>query len=119
MTEQFKLGVQPPIRESGALEGTPGITIEGLNGSVTIDHGVICALRHIHMTPDDALYFGLKNQDVVRVRVQSARDILFGDVLVRVSPDYKLAMHLDTDEGNAADIPTGTMGYIDGIESRR
>ena len=119
MTEQFRLGVQPPIRESGALEGTPGITIQGTKGLVTIDHGVICALRHIHMSPDDALRFGLRNKDVVRVRVQSDRDLLFGDVLVRVSPDYKLAMHLDTDEGNAADIPTGAIGYIDGIESRR
>ncbi len=119
MTEQFKLGVQPPIRESGALEGTPGITMEGPSGSITLSHGVICALRHIHMMPEDALHFGLRNKDVVRVRVESDRDLLFGDVLVRVSPDYKLAMHLDTDEGNAANIPTGALGYIDGIESRR
>jgi acetate kinase len=119
MTEQFKLGIQPPIRESGSLEGTPGITLETAATSITIDHGVICALRHIHMTPEDALHFGLKNKDIVRVRVESDRDILFGDVIVRVSPNYKLAMHLDTDEGNAANIPAGTMGYIDGIESRQ
>lgn len=119
MTEQFKLGIQPPIRESGSLEGTPGITLEAGDNSVSIDHGVICALRHIHMTPEDALHFGLKNKDIVRVRVESDRDILFGDVIVRVSPNYKLAMHLDTDEGNAANIPAGTMGYIDGIESRQ
>ena len=119
MTEQFKLGIQPPIRESGSLEGTPGITLEGAEGAVTIDHGVICALRHIHMTPEDALHFGLKNKDIVRVRIESDRDIMFGDVIVRVNPDYKLAMHLDTDEGNAANIPAGAVGYIDGIESRQ
>ena len=119
MTEQFKLGIQPPIRESGSLEGTPGITLEAGDTSITIEQGIICALRHIHMTPEDALHFGLKNRDIVRVRVESDRDILFGDVIVRVSPNYKLAMHLDTDEGNAANIPAGTMGYIDGIESRR
>ena len=104
MTEQFKLGIQPPVRESGSLEGTPGITLEGPNGTLTIDHGVICALRHIHIPPEDALHFGLKNKDIVRVRVESDRDILFGDVIIRVSPNYKLAMHLDTDEGNAANI---------------
>lgn len=119
MTEQFKLGITPPIRESGSLEGTPGITIEAAKGAITIDKGVICALRHIHMTPDDALRMGLKDKDTVTVRAPGDRELIFGDVLIRVSPNYRLAMHLDTDEGNAGNITTGMIGYIDGIQSRR
>jgi acetate kinase len=119
MTEQFKLGIHPPIRESGDIDGTPGITLEGAAGSVTVDKGVICALRHIHMTPEDALRFGLKDKSKVLVRVPSgARELIFGDVVVRVNPTFKLAMHLDTDEGNAANITTGMNGFIDGIQTQ-
>ncbi len=119
MTEQFKLGIHPPVRESGDLEDSPGITIEGPHGSVTTDKGVICALRHIHMSPEDALRFGLRDKYKVRVRVEeSDRELVFGDVLVRVHPTYRLAMHLDTDEANAANITSGMTGYIDSIHSR-
>jgi acetate kinase len=118
MTEQFKLGIHPPIRESGDIDGTPGITLEGPNGKVTLDKGVIFALRHIHMSPEDAMRFGLKDRNKVQVRVKGgARKLIFGDVLVRVHPSFKLAMHLDTDEGNAANITTGMTGYIDGIHA--
>jgi acetate kinase len=119
MTEQFKLGIHPPIRESGYLEGTPGVTLEGSKSVVTIDRGVICALRHIHMTPEDALRMGLKDKDVVTVRLEGDRELTFGDVLVRVNPNYRLAMHLDTDEGNAANIAIGARGYVTSIQSRR
>jgi acetate kinase len=112
MTEQFKLGIQPPIRESGDLKATPGVTIEGTRGSVVLDHGVICALRHIHMSPEDALRFGLKDKGMVRVRVHGGRELTFGDVLVRVDPNFRLAMHIDTDEANAAGIGTGMAGMI-------
>lgn len=118
MTEQYKLGIQPPLRESGDLEGTPGVTIEGQAGTITVDKGIICALRHIHMSTEDALRYGLKHKDVVRVRISGDRELIFGDVLVRVSPKYKLAMHIDTDEANAANIKTGMQGFIDGIQSR-
>jgi acetate kinase len=118
MTEQFKLGIDPPIRESGDLEHSPGITLEGPYGSVTTKKGVICALRHIHMAPEDALRFGLRDKYKVRVSVESDRELVFGDVLIRVHPNYKLAMHIDTDEANAANITTGMIGYIDGIQSR-
>ncbi|HSO86592.1 MAG TPA: acetate/propionate family kinase [Draconibacterium sp.] len=117
MTEQFKLGIHPPIRESGDLEGTPGCILEGPNGSVKIEKGIICALRHIHMTPEDALRYGLKDKAVVRVRVKGNRELIFGDVLVRVNPNYKLAMHIDTDEANAANLKTGDLVYIDRIQS--
>ncbi|KAI5915823.1 acetate/propionate family kinase [Thauera sp. 2A1] len=118
MTEQFKVGIQPPIRESGDLANTPGITLEGPAGSTTIERGVICAQRHIHMTPEDALRLHVRDKYVVRVRVEGDRELIFGDVVVRVSPSYRLAMHLDTDEGNAANIRTGMVGYIDAIQSR-
>ncbi len=119
LTEQFKLGVAPPIRESGNVKGSPGVTLEGTKGEVVLKEGVICALRHIHMTPEDALSLGLKDKDIVRVRVEGDRELIFGDVLVRVHPDFKLAMHIDTDEANAANIKTGVSGFIDSIQSRR
>ena len=118
MTEQFKLGIHPPIRESGDLQGTPGLTLEGPAGSVTIDQGVICAMRHIHLTPEDALRYGLRDKSTVRVRVAGDRELQFGDVRVRVDPSCRLAMHIDTDEGNAANIRTGMTGYIDGVQSQ-
>jgi acetate kinase len=112
MTEQFKLGVQPPIRESGDLRSTPGVSVEGPAGSVALDRGVICALRHVHMSPEDALSFGLRDKLVVSVRVGGDRELTFGDVLIRVHPDYRLAMHIDTDEANAANIVAGATGTI-------
>ncbi len=116
MTEQFKLGIHPPIRESGDIGGSPGCTLEGTAGSVTIEKGVICALRHIHMTPADALRYGLKDKSTVRVRVPGNRELTFGDVRIRVDASFALAMHIDTDEANAANLRTGTRGYIDGIQ---
>ena len=117
MTEQFKLGIHPPIRESGDIADTPGCTLESPTGSVQIDRGVICALRHIHMRPEDALCYGVRDKSFVRVRIEGDRELIFGDVLVRVDPSFKLTMHIDTDEGNAANVKTGAQGYIDGIQS--
>jgi len=118
MTEQFKLGIHPPIRQSGDVQGTPGCTLEGPAGSVKLERGVICAMRHIHMTPAEALRYGVRDKSVVRVRVAGDRELVFGDVLVRVDPTFRLAMHLDTDEGNAANLQTGVQGYLDGIQSQ-
>jgi acetate kinase len=118
MTEQFRLGVHPPIRESGQIKDTPGCTLEGPAGSVKLDCGVICALRHIHMTPQDALRYGVHDKSVVRVRIEGDRELVFGDVLVRVDPSYALAMHIDTDEANAANIQTGAKGYIEGLQKQ-
>ena len=118
MTEQFKLGVQPPIRQSGDLAGTPGLTLEGPYGSTQIERGVICAQRHIHMSPEDAMRFRVRDNYVVRVRVEGERELIFGDVVVRVNPAFRLAMHIDTDEGNAGNLKTGTLGYIEEIQSR-
>ncbi len=118
MTEQFKLGVQPPIRQSGDLANTPGITLEGPAGSTLLPRGVICAQRHIHMSPEDAMRFRLRDRYVVRVRIEGEREVTYGDVVVRVNPDFRLAMHIDTDEGNAGNITTGMKGFIEDIQSR-
>jgi acetate kinase len=117
MTEQYRLGVDAPVRESGDIADTPGCTLESPTGSVKVDRGVICALRHIHMTPDDALRYGVRDKSVVRVRIAGDRKLIFGDVLVRVDPNFALAMHIDTDEANAASVKTGAQGYIEGIQS--
>jgi acetate kinase len=117
-TEQFKLGIDPPIRDSGDLEGTPGVILEGDAGTVKLDKGVICAKRHIHMSPEEALLLGLRDKDVVMVKVKGVRELIYGDVLVRVHPNYRMDMHLDTDEANAAQITEGTAGYIEAIQHR-
>lgn len=118
MTEEYKLGIKAPIRASGALKGSPGIVLEGPNGTCRLTQGVICSLRHIHMSPEDALTFGLKDRDVVTVRVEGERTLVFGDVLVRVHPDFRLSMHIDTDEANAAFIQTGMEGTLLGVQNR-
>lgn len=118
MTEEFILGITAPIRASGDLEGSPGIILEGQQGSCEIAKGVILALRHIHMTPEDALSFGLRDKDIVRVRIEGKRTLTFEDVLVRVDPSYRLSMHIDTDEANAAGITTGMVGHLVTIEAR-
>ena len=104
MTDARTLGVNVPIRESGKLEGTPGLILEGPCGRVELDHGAIAAMRHIHMTPDIAEQLGLKDGDCVGVESSGLRPTLFRDVLVRVSPKYAYEMHIDTDEANAAGL---------------
>ncbi|MBN1582473.1 MAG: acetate/propionate family kinase [Anaerolineae bacterium] len=118
-TEEFQLGINAPVRMSGDLHGTPGLILQGPAGQVKLEEGVICAQRHIHMTPEDALRFGLRDHDVVRVRVEGRdRELIFGDIGVRVNPKYELEMHLDTDEANAAQLSTGAIGYLDSIQKR-
>ena len=91
-----------PVRESGDVAGSVGCIIEGPCGRVEIKEGVIAAKRHIHMTTADAEVFGVKDKDIVKVKVETARPLIFDDVVVRVSDSYALAMHIDTDESNAA-----------------
>lgn len=107
------IGVKAPIRESGDLEGSAGCKLVGPKGEVDLKDGVIIAKRHIHMTPEDAEKYCLEDKQVVSVRVDTAeRSLVFGDVVVRVSPKYALAMHIDTDESNAACCTPGLMGDI-------
>ncbi len=102
-TDARALGLKAvPVRESGDVSGTPGIKLVGPAGEIDIDEGCIIAKRHIHMTPADAEGLGVVNGEVVKVLVKSDRTTIFDDVVVRVSPSYALAMHIDTDECNAA-----------------
>lgn len=102
-TDARSIGLPIAIRESGDIEGTPGCKIIGPAGELEIDKGVIVAKRHIHMTKADAAEFGVADKDIVSVEVESpeGRSLTFGDVVVRVSDSYALAMHIDTDESNA------------------
>ena len=112
-SDEFVLGVDAPVRISGDLRNTPGITLEGPAGRTTIESGLICARRHIHMNPRDAQRFGVRDHDSVQVRIDSdGRDLVFSDVTVRVSDDYELRLHLDTDEANAAGVQQGDMAEL-------
>lgn len=112
-TDEFFLGVDAPVRASGKVENTPGIKLVGPAGSYYMQDGVICAWRHIHMTPEDAQIFGVEDKDIVDVEVMNeSRPLTFGNVLVRVSPKYKLEMHIDTDEANAAELPRYSEGVL-------
>ncbi len=107
------LGVTAPVRESGDLEGSAPCRIVGPAGEIEIDKGVIIAKRHIHMTKADAAAFGMEDKQIVSVKIDSPeRSLIFGDVVVRVSDSYALAMHIDTDESNAVLAGPGAMGEI-------
>lgn len=102
-TDARTLGLKDvPVRESGDVAGTPGLKLVGPAGELDITEGVIIAKRHIHFHPDDAAAFGVKNGQTVKVRITSGRTTIYDDVVCRVSPSYALAMHIDTDECNAA-----------------
>lgn len=107
------IGVKAPVRESGDVAGSGACKLVGPCGEVEISEGVIVAKRHIHATPEDAEKYGLVDKQVVDVKVESdGRSLVFGDVIVRVHPNYALAMHIDTDESNAAAVTPGMMGEI-------
>ena len=113
MTDSRKLGIPGIIRQSGDTKDTPGCILEGPNGQIELDHGVIVAKRHIHMTPVQAIQLNVKDNDEVFVIMESfERSLIFADVVVRVHPDFALAMHVDTDEANAfanENNPTGAL----------
>ena len=112
-SDEFTLGIDAPLRLSGDLAATPGIGVAGPAGSVQLSTGVISARRHIHMSPEDACRLGLKHSDSVSVRVDSdGRDLVFADISVRVAADFKLELHLDTDEANAAGVGNGDFGEL-------
>ena len=107
-TDARSIGLPIVIKESGDLRGTPGCKIVGPKGSLELQEGVIVAKRHIHATSEDAKKLGVKDKDIVSVKINTPeRSLIFGDVVVRVSDSYALAMHIDTDEANAARIATG------------
>lgn len=114
LTDARSIGVNAPVRESGDIAGSGSCKLVGPAGEVEISEGVIAAKRHIHATPEDAEKMGLTNGEIVKVEIPTAngRNLTFGDVVVRVSDTYALAMHIDTDEANAAGMAPNTMGTI-------
>jgi putative phosphotransacetylase len=112
LTDGFVLGINPPIRLSGDLRNTPGIHIIGPAGAIRINKGVICAARHIHLSPKEAIKYNLEDKEVVRVKTQGSRAIIFDDVVVRVNPYFRGELHLDIDEGNAASLKNGDLVEI-------
>jgi propanediol utilization protein len=112
-SDERVLGVSAPLRVSGDLALTPGLQVVGPLGSVALESGVITARRHIHMNPAEAERLGMRNRQSVSVKIDSnGRDLTFDDVIVRVAPDFRLELHLDTDEANAAGVADGDFGEI-------
>lgn len=112
LTDGRTLGIAPPVRLSGNIANSPGATLIGPMGQVKLDAGVICAQRHIHMTPEDANRFGVKDKQVVRLQTFTERPLIFDETVVRVSPDFATFVHLDYDEANACGFQPGDLGRI-------
>jgi len=113
LSDARTLGLAVPVRESGKVEGTPGCKLTGPCGSIDIPCGVIVAKRHLHITPEDAEKAGIVDKQIISLAVESAeRSLVFGDVIARVSPTAATAVHIDTDEANAAGISGEVMGTI-------
>lgn len=112
LTDALTLGINAPVKESGHIDGTPGITISTERASITLDKGVIVAKRHIHITPEDAEKFNVKDQELVSVEVLGKRPLIFEDTVIRVSPNFRTFMHIDYDEANACGFTKGTLCRI-------
>ena len=102
LSDATSLGFKAPIRESGDVAGSPGCKVVGPKGEVEISEGVIIAKRHVHFTPEDAAKFGVSDKQIVKVKVDGDRSLVFDEVVIRVSPDFATYMHVDYDEFNAA-----------------
>ena len=112
LTDGRVLGITPPVRLSGDVKGSPGATLVGTRGTVSLDAGVIAAQRHIHITPEDAQRFGVRDGQKVKLQTYTDRPVEFGDVSVRVSKDFETFVHLDYDEANACGFRKGDLGRI-------
>ncbi len=112
LTDALILGVKAPIKESGNIDNTPGITISTPRATITVNKGVIVAKRHIHITPQDAAKFGVVDKEIVRAHIYGDRELIFDDVVMRVSPNFRTFMHIDYDEANACGFKKGTLCSI-------
>ena len=112
LTDAVALGITPPVRQSGDLKNTPGLTVRNGERMITLEHGLIAAMRHIHMTPEDAARWGVGDNQTVRLKTFTARPLVFDDVVVRVSPKFRTMVHLDYDEANACGFKKGDRGMI-------
>ncbi|MET3546178.1 phosphate propanoyltransferase [Paenibacillus favisporus] len=111
-TDSFAIGVKAPVRESGNIEGTPGIKVKGPQGEIELEKGVIVAARHIHFHTSDAEGWGIADKQQLKVRIGGERGLVFENVIARVSDSFALDMHIDTDEANAAGAKTGDTAEI-------
>lgn len=109
VTDSYRLGVRPPVRLSGQLEATPGITVIGPKGVLHLPQGLIIAARHLHLPEDLAAAWGLVHGAVIGAQAEGSRGVIFQEVAVRVSPKYRLELHLDTDEANGAFLKNGDL----------
>ena len=112
LTDARALGIEAPIRESGDIKGSSAIEIAGPKGTVKITEGVIIAKRHIHITPEDAEKYGVSDKQIVKVKVEGARSLIYDEVVIRVSEKFQTRMHIDFDEANAAAISCEVDGEI-------
>ena len=112
LTDARVLGISAPVRLSGDIQGSPGAVLVGSHGKITLDSGVIAAKRHIHLTPEAAAAFGVKDRQVVRLKTLTSRPVTFEDVTVRVSERFAPYAHLDYDEANACGFHKGDLGRI-------
>ena len=112
LTEGRALGITPPVRMSGDVTGSPGVTLVGPIGQVDLKQGVIAAQRHIHVSPEDGTRLGLRDKQVVKLRTFTQRPVVFDDVVVRVHKDFATSVHLDYDEANACGFQNGDVGRI-------
>ena len=109
ITDAIRLGIKPVVRMSGDIAFTPGVKLVGPKGSVDLPQGVIVSARHLHMSPEEAAAYGLKDGDVVSLRKPGPREVIFGNVVVRSGKGHSLEVHLDTDEANAAMLSNGDL----------
>ena len=112
LTDALTLGIKVPVRMSGDISGTPGITVTNENRSLELKQGVIVAKRHIHITPEDAQKFGVKDGEIVKMKIFGGRPLIFDDIVVRVNKNFHTDVHIDYDEANACGYTKGTMGLI-------
>ncbi|CAM3246375.1 ethanolamine utilization phosphate acetyltransferase EutD [Vagococcus fessus] len=112
LTDALILGVKAPVKESGDIEGTPGIVLMNGLKVASLEKGLIAAKRHVHMTPEDAERNNVVQGEIVQVKVEGERPLIFDDVVIRVSPKFATYMHIDYDEANACGFKKGTQGYI-------
>lgn len=112
LTDGRVLGITPPIRPSGKVAGTPGVTLKGEKGTVELPQGVMAAQRHIHMSPEDAKAMHVADKQLVRLQTYTSRPVVFEELLVRVHPGFQTRVHLDYDEANACGFQNGDLGRI-------
>ena len=112
LTDARFLGLTPPVRPSGKVENSPGVTLKGSMGTVELKQGVIVAQRHIHVHPEDAQRLGVQDKQLVKLKTFTARPVIFEELLVRVHPEFRTSVHLDYDEANACGFKNGDLGRI-------